>query len=181
MGQAVIGVFTMIEQILSKSLDETIVKTIQRQCKRFQKHEAEARSLYYDPYTKRRKSYGLSSAVLSGFAPDRFKMDGVTIQDIQYSLPTAPLFQPELHTDIAIIQIYSSGANFQNNKVVQERCKKHNGTQLNEPHFLIIRFSADREGQLKRIEVLYLNEDCITVETKLLYKSRSAAMLTFAG
>lgn len=181
MGQAITGVFTMIDQILSNTLAEKIVKTVRRQCCIFQKDEQMIRRNLYGPYTQRRQKYNLTAYVLSGFAPGRFIMNGVTVQDIQYSLPTAPLFQPELHTDTAIIQIYSNGAKLQDNKVVQERCKEHNGTQQNGPHFLLIRFSADKDGQLKRIEALYLNEDCVTMETKLLYQSFGAAMLTFAG
>ena len=138
MGQAITGVFTMIDQILSNTLAKKIVETVQRQCSIFKKDEQMMRRNLYGPYTQRRQKYNLTAYVLSGFAPGRFIMNGVTVQDIQYSLPTAPLFQPELHTDTAIIQIYSNGAKLQDNKVVQERCKEHNGTQQNGPHFLLI-------------------------------------------
>lgn len=168
----------MIDSILPSYFEEIIIDTIKRQCLRFREYEKQRQNLFYEPYSKTRKKYDLTAAVLSGFAPDRFKHKNVHVQDLQYGLHTNQLSQPELTTDTAIIQIYSDGAAPLKNKIVQERCAAYNRDSLNRPQFLIIRFAADKSGQLKKIEVIYPNEVCEIIERKTIYER---AKLTIFG
>ena len=158
----------MISDILTPELESTIVNTIKSQCSRFRDAKKQEKDLYYEPYAKRRKKYELTAAVLSGFAPDRFSFSNLQVHDLKYGL-NGSLYQPELITDTAIIQIYSSGANPHKNMIVQERCRNYNGHSENEKKFLIIKFRADETANLKKVEVILLGETCQLKESKTLY------------
>ena len=159
----------MIDSIISIDLQETIIAIIKQQCLRYRNFEKQVQSLFYEPYTQRRNKYPVTAMVLSGFAPNVFKKEGVEVVDLKYGLKTNPLFQPELITDTAVIQIYSNGANPLENNIVKDRCEKYNGSKNSLKHFVIIRFFVNKKGYLKKIEAIYPNEKCKVVETKQLY------------
>ncbi len=157
----------MIKDILPAALEQKIVQTIQQRCRLFIEAEKNNRKLYYEPYAVSRKKHNLTSVVLSGFAPTFFNMENVETKDLSYG--AANLCQPELHTDSAIVQIYSDGAKPMKNAIVQERCRKLNCKNGEIPHFLIIQFVASKNGALSAIRALYPDENCKIIEEKTLY------------
>ena len=46
----------MINNILSDNLEKVIIDTIKKQCFLYKQVERQTRNLYYEPYSKRRKS-----------------------------------------------------------------------------------------------------------------------------
>ena len=146
----------MIKDILPAALEQKIVQTIQQRCRLF---------IEAEPYAVSRKKHNLTSVVLSGFAPTFFNMENVETKDLSYG--AANLCQPELHTDSAIVQIYSDGAKPMKNAIVQER--KLNCKNGEIPHFLIIQFVASKNGALSAIRALYPDENCKIIEEKTLY------------
>lgn len=158
-----------IEHILPAYLQKVIIETIKRQCMRFREHTKQEQNLFYEPYSKTRRKYDLTAAVISGFAPDRFHHENIQVIDLSYGL-NEQLGQPELITDTAVMQIYSDGALPFNNKVVKERCTLYNNNHNRLPKFLIIRFFASKEGMLRKIEAVYPDKNCQIIERKTLYE-----------
>lgn len=76
----------MLERLLTKEQQDEIVSIIKNQCERFALCEAQSRGLFYQPYTKMRKQHNLTSAVISGFAPDRLNLEGITVSDLNYGV-----------------------------------------------------------------------------------------------
>lgn len=171
----------MIESIISSNLEKAIIDTIEQQCLRYREHVKREKSLFYAPYTKTRKKHALTAAVLSGFAPGRFCLKEVQTQDLSYGLQNNALVQPELYTETAVIQIYSNSATPLDNTVVQKRCKEYNGEAHSEKRFLLVIFTADKHGYLKKIDIKYPNENCQIVESKNIYTNEIALNHTRAG
>lgn len=170
----------MIDILLSDVLQQAIVDRIKRQCLRYKQLEAYANSLYYEPYSNSREKHTVTAAVLSGFAPDRFEMDGIDVVDLNYGLATNRLTQPELISDMVIIQLYSNGANPCKNRIVLERCRQYNGSDRAGKQFLLIRFWVDKKGNLSKIEAHLPDVNGVIIETKLLYKNTIIAMHAIA-
>ena len=170
----------MVSEILSETLEQKIVQTIQNRCHRFMAAEKINNGLYYEPYTMSRKKYNLTAAVLSGFSPSAFSVEGVKIEDLNYGLSSC-LCQPELHTDSAIIQIYSDGAKPLNNAIVRKRCREFNRADSANPHFLIIQFSASKNGILSAIRAIYPDENCNAVDEKVLFTAPKIKSIVLAG
>lgn len=164
----------MIDNILPPDLEQVIVDTIKKQCLRYREYEKYGESLFYEPYTKIRKKHSLTAAVLSGFCPKWFKVDGVEVKDLKYGRNNM-LFQPELITKSAVIQIYSNGAKPLQNQLVQERCKTYNGSEHTGLRFLIIQFSVDKNGWLKEINAIYPDKSCNIAEKKILHTQPTLA------
>ena len=174
----------MIDLILPPALEKKIVDTIQCQCRIFQKDEKVMKSHIYELYENRREKYILTAYVLSGFAPVKFNMEGVKITDLKYGLNTCPLYQPELYTDTAVIQIYSSGAKAQDTQLVKERCQQYNSDDQMRPHFLLIQFTADKEGYLEKIDAIYptdKGQKCQIAVAKTLYYQPKHTVIPFVG
>lgn len=170
----------MISEILSETLESKIVQTIQSRCHQFAEAEKTNNKLYYEPYTTYRKKHSLTAAVLSGFSPFAFLVEGVKTEDLKYGLANN-LCLPELHTDSAIIQIYSDGAKPLNNTIVRNRCKEFNLAGSDKPHFLIIQFSASKNGTLSSIHAIYPDENCNVVDEKVLFTASKKQTLLVAG
>ena len=156
----------MIEDILDDELKEKIIQTIRTQCFRFNKLRQEEEELYYQPYMKARTQHTLTGAVLSGFAPENFRMPGITVIDLEYG--SNHLCQPEIQSDKAIIQIYNKSSKLKA-KVIEERCRQHNGDSAARPQFLLIVFDASEKSGLRTIEAQYLNADAELLESQKLY------------
>lgn len=167
----------MIDNILSAELTNKIVHVIKHQCAEFQRLTKDIQHTLYEPYTRSRQKSMLTSTVLSGFSPHRFTEECVEVQDVYYGLKRG-LCQPELKTSSAVIQIYSDGATPQNSLFVKEMCQKFNREDHGVPHFLIIRFAANKNGYLSSIKAQYLGENCNIIEEKMLYKAANVKVLS---
>ena len=110
--------------------------------------------------------------MLSGFAPDRFIVNGIEVIDVQYGL-TDTLGQPELHSANAIIQIYSNGSDLSAN-VIKERCQQYNQDRTSRPQFLLIVFYSNSKQELIKIEAKYPNAAGSIIETESLYTNTSS-------
>lgn len=162
-------------------LQHHIVMVINKQCELYRKSEKETKKLYYEPYSKRREKYCTTAAVLSGFAPDRFRFEGVTVRDLQYGPKNNLLYQPELISNAAVIQVYSNGANPLKNKIVIERCEEYSANLEALQRFFLIRFTVNKEGFLTKVAALLLNENCEIEETKVLFSNRIGFVQSIAS
>ncbi len=167
---------SMIESLLTKTQQEQIIKTIQSQCLRYQSFERQAEALYYEPYTNIRKKYSVTSAVISGFAPGRCKIDEVTVSDLNYGLQ-GKLSQPELYSANGVFHIYSDGSDLKG-KRIKELSERYNGDLSSTPVFFLIVFSADKEGQLNKIEIRLPDATAQKYQKKVIYSSSNLISIT---
>lgn len=156
----------MIENILDEELKKKIIQTIRTQCFRFSKHWQEEEGLYYQPYMKARTQHTLTGAVLSGFASKNFSMPGITVIDLEYG--QNHLYQPEIQSENAIIQIYNKSSGL-TAKTIKEHCCQYNRDSATRPQFLLIVFDASEKNGLRKIEAQYLNADAELLERQDLY------------
>ena len=66
--------------------EDKIIEIIKNQCRRYQAWEEQSGTLFYEPYTKMRQKYSVTAAILSGFAPGKFQIEGITSADLNYGL-----------------------------------------------------------------------------------------------
>ena len=130
---------------------EEIVKTISNTCIRYRAYDKQFKDLFYEPYTTMRKKASVTSAVISAFSPDRCHISGFTSQDIYYGLHNQ-LTQPELISDSVVLQIYSNGSDLKG-KPIKEKSELYNRDLTTLPIFMIIVFSASKEGWLNQIQI----------------------------
>ena len=149
----------IIYDYVSKEQISDICEIIKKQCESFKKANE---NLYYEPYTTMRQKHQLTSAVLTGFAPDRCSIEGFVVNDINYGI-RGLMALPELSNKNVIIQVYSNNASF-NNKLIKNRCEKYNSDLNTLPVFLIVVFNATKEGTLRGIEMRFLNHNADTIE-----------------
>ena len=76
----------MIDQLLTDQQAHEIVEIIKIQCMHFQSFMKKGDSIFYGPYTQMRQKYSATSAVISGFAPGRFQIEGITSRNLYYGL-----------------------------------------------------------------------------------------------
>lgn len=146
--------------ILTQKQIDGIISTINERCKLFHDRNED---LYYGPYVSMRKQHALTSAVLTGFAPENISIEGISSKDVHYGL-LGKMCQPELFNENAIIHIYSSNANIETNNLVRERCKQYNTDIKNsKPIFCIIRFRV-KNDQLIGLTMLLPNNEVKIVE-----------------
>lgn len=141
----------MLEQLLTKEQQDGIVSIIKNQCERFALFETQFENLFYEPYTKIRKKHSLTSAVISGFAPDRLNLEGITVVNLNYGLHNR-LSQPELSCENGIFHVYSSGSDL-NGKKIYERCNQYNSNIELSPLFFLIVFYVSKKGILTKVEM----------------------------
>lgn len=160
------GIAMDLENYITTKQQHEICSIIQTQCRRFQEKEREFRSLFYEPYISMRQKYLVTAVVLSGFTPHT-AITGFEISTIHYGLHDK-LAQPELKSERAILQIYSSSSKL-NARVFKERCATYNEDFSTLPVFISIVFHADEKGNLRKINAILPNKDGIQVEQFSLY------------
>ena len=166
----------MVDTLLTDSQKEQIVKIIRTQCNRFQTFENQFESLFYDPYTQMRHKHTVTSAIISGFAPGRFQIDGISSVDLNYGLHDK-LVQPELYCEKGIFHIYSDGSDLKGGKLLQ-RCKEMNDDLSNQPVFFLIIASVSKIGQLKKVELCLPNQQGTIIERSAIYQRQKIVGIT---
>lgn len=161
----------MLERLLTKEQQDSIVAIIKMQFERFALFEAQSLELFYQPYTKMRKKHNLTSAVISGFAPDRLNLEGITVSDLNYGL-YGKMSQPELSCENGVFHIYSSGSDLKGAKIY-ERCGQYNLNLEEIPLFFIIVFHTSEIGNLTRVEMHLPDSNACIQETLLLYSDQN--------
>lgn len=166
-------------EYINTAQQESIIQIIAERCKRFKAFEQQFSSLFYGPYTIMRKKHALTSAILSGFAPNTDGeeiIDGVTSTTIYYGRNNK-MAQPELKTENAVFHIYSDGAS-QETDVVKTRCKLYNSDLSKPPIFLLIIFRASKNGELYGIDICLPNTSGKITERHSIYSQPKITMLT---
>ena len=166
----------MINSLLTQQQIFQIVRIIENQCRRFQSFEDQYDSLFYEPYTQMRHKHAATSAIISGFAPGQFEIDGITSTDLNYGLQNK-LVQPELHCEKGIIHIYSDGSDLKGRKIL-ERCSNMNSDLTMTPLFFMIIVHVNRAGILHKIEICLPDKYGTIVEKATIYQSSKANPLT---
>lgn len=161
----------MLERLLTKEQQDSIVTIIKNQCERFALLEEQNQDLFYQPYTKSRKEHNRTSAVISGFAPDRLNLEGITVVDLNYGLHNQ-MCQPELSCENGVFQIYSSGSKL-NGKKIYERCDQYNKNIKLSPLFFLIVFHVSENGNLTRVEMRLPDSNACIQETLILYSNQN--------
>ena len=157
----------MIDELISREHIDVIVGRLLTRSRQIQAHEQYERQLEYTPYCTMRKKHNTTGLLLSVFAPDRFKHEGIRVTDIYYGLHDK-LGQPELALDDAVIQIYSNGSDLKG-KIISERCAMYNDSEESRPQFLIMVVTMNGEGVTSGIELRRPDKSMEIVETKKLY------------
>ncbi len=167
-----------IYNYINAAQQKAIIKIITERCRRFRSFEQKYSSLFYDPYTTMRKKHTLTSAVISGFAPNNEEeiIDGVTSTTIYYGRYDK-MAQPELKTENAVFHVYSDGAS-QKTNVVKTRCKLYNSDLSTTPIFLLVIFRASKKGDLYGIDICIPNIDGKIIERHEIYSKPKLTVLT---
>lgn len=144
-----------------------IVKIIKERCYRFQSFEKQFDSLFYEPYTKARHKHTVTSAILSGFAPETLQIEGIEVKDLSYGLK-GMLSQPELTNENGIFHIYSNGSDLKGKKIF-ERSKQYNADLTTYPIFFIIVVDVSNDGILHGVDVRMPNQEGTIVFKQSIY------------
>ena len=166
----------MLNELLSEKQRIQITAIVKDQCRRFQNLEKQYESLFYEPYTQMRHKHTATSAVLSGFAPGKFQIEGITSTDLNYGL-NSKMAQPELHCDNGIFHIYSDGSDLRGKKIL-ERCAEMNIDISSPPVFFILIVHIDKKGKLDKIEICLPNREGTIIERGLIYECPKVKALT---
>lgn len=165
-----------IDELIEKRLQTEIIEIIKEQCRKYREFSRMDYELYYEPYTVMRNKYMLTYAVISGFAPNRLNIEGLTSIDINYGL-NEKLCQPELICENGIFHIYSKGSDLCGKKII-ERSKKYN-TNIDEyPLFFVIIFDVSKEGYLNSVEIRIPNSEGKMVESYFIYQRAKLVVLS---
>ena len=113
-----------IEDYLSLDQIRGIIEVIKHRCLMFKQYN----ELLYKPYAANRAKHCLTGVVISGFSPKFINIPGLKSEDVYYGLMDR-LCQPEIRCDKAVFHIYSNGSKL-NNKVIIDRCRKINATDI---------------------------------------------------
>ena len=163
-----------INSLLSESQQNKIVEIIKKQCRKYQNFMKQKQILFYDPYTSMRRKYDLTSAVISGFSPDSFNVEELSVQDLNYGLNNK-LCQPELRSQNGIFHIYSNGSDLKGQKI-KERCREYNENLREYPVFFVIVFSAETDAKLQKVEIKLFNSDANIIESYTIYKKEKLSV-----
>lgn len=173
------GEFMDVCKYINTAQQESIIRIITERCRRFKAFEQQFSSLFYDPYTTMRKKHTLTSAVISGFAPNddgEEIIDGITSTTIYYGRNNK-MAQPELRTENAVFHVYSDGAS-QKTDVVKTRCELYNSDLSKPPIFLLVIFRASKKGELYGIDICLPNTSGEIIERHAIYSQPKVAVLT---
>ena len=166
----------MIDQLLTDQQAHEIVEIIKIQCMHFQSCMKKCDSIFYGPYTQMRQKYSATSAVISGFAPGRFQIEGITSRNLYYGLHNG-LVQPELSCENGIFHIYSGGSSL-DGKPIKERCEKMNCSIDSPRFFFMIVVHVSTKGQLSKVEICLPNQKGEIVNRKSIYVKEKIVSIT---
>lgn len=157
----------MIDQLLTNQQKSKIIEIIKSQCRRFQSIEKQYDDLFYEPYSNMRHKHSVTAAIISGFAPGKFQIEGITSKDLNYGLQDK-LVQPELSCEKGVFHIYSDGSDLKGRKIF-ERCKEMNDSIESSPVFFLLIVSVTKDGQLNKIEICLPDKEACIVERINIY------------
>ena len=160
-----------IEDYLSLNQIRGIIEVIKHRCLMFKQYN----ELLYKPYAANRAKHCLTGVVISGFSPKFINIPGLKSEDVYYGLMNR-LCQPEIRCDKAVFHIYSNGSKL-NNKVIIDRCRKINATDI-PPVFFIIQFYASEDGTLQSIKAKYFDSKARVIHTESIYQAAKVIKLT---
>ena len=160
-----------IEDYLSLDQVNSIIDVIKQRCLNFKKFN----DMFYKPYAAMRAKHSLTGAVISGFSPKHINIPGLKSEDVYYGLMNS-LCQPEIRCDKAVFHIYSNGSKL-NNKVIIDRCRKINATDI-PPVFFIIQFYASEDGTLQSIKAKYFDSKARVIHIESIYQAAKVIKLT---
>lgn len=166
----------MVENLLTKAQKTAIIGIITRQCRRFLEFGKQRDNLFYEPYTQMRQKHTATSAVISGFAPGRFQIDGIEAVDLNYGLKDK-LVQPELRCERGVFHIYSDGSDLKGKKLL-ERCKEMNENLELPPVFFLIIVNMSKSGNLRRIEICLPDKNGAIIKRECIYDSSDLAVVS---
>ena len=164
----------MLEKLLTLAQQNSILEIIKAQCARYQEFENQYETLFYTPYTQMRHKYSATSAVISGFAPERLHIDGIASRNLNYGLNDM-LVQPELSCEMGIFHIYSDGSDLKGKKI-KERCREMNGDFSSPPLFFLLIVSVGKTGKLGKVELCLPDSGGVIVKRKTIYEGLENAV-----
>ena len=159
----------IINELLTQTQINQIINIIKDRCRRFQSFETQYESLFYEPYTQMRHKHTATSAIISGFAPSNFQIDGITSTDLNYGL-NEKMVQPELRCEKGVFHIYSNGSALKGKKIL-ERCKEMNSDITKTPSFFIIVVFVTKEGIFNKAEICLPNKYGVIVNRMTIYEA----------
>lgn len=148
-----------LNNLLTTQQIDCIKHTIVSRCAEYNKMEELRSSLYYVPYTRCRKQYDLTSAVISAFSPTQCCVPGFSVEDLSYGMK-AMMCQPELRSDVVVMHVYGNGASLKT-KTIRERARRFNGIDGSFPVFCAVVFKIDKKHgfKLKSLELVVFDAE----------------------
>lgn len=164
---------------LTEEQIKTIVNILKNQCDRIEERNKKLSEDFPDLfdelyYVGRR--HGDTGAVYAGFT-ETTKIPNMEVHRIKYG---RSYWQPELHSDTAVIQLYNSGAGSKlKTDEIREKCEQYNYTG-SKKKYGVIQFWMSTKGHLTRAELVEFDEKANQVKRVLIYKY-NAKLISFAA
>ena len=155
--------------LLNDEQKNAIIDILKEQCLCIQKANALERDMFpnlYDAQYMSGRHHSNTAKVYAGFQEDTL-IPGMMIKKISYGVQK---WQPEISSDIAVIQLYndSAGKELKSNEV-RSKCALYNqcGSQK---RYGIIRFKLTDKGLLQWAKLINLDEKAEVVHEEELYR-----------
>lgn len=126
--------------------------------------------LHYENYMKGRNQYSNTLGILSGFRKTT-KLPEMQVREICYGLH---LVQPELESETAIVQIYSSGSKLKTKEIKQ---KSRKAASIGKS-FFIFQFYLNSNALLNKIDLVQLDGNANEVSRNTIY-TRTPQMIRY--
>ena len=154
------------DSYITKEQIDAISKIIINQSDELAEMEKENRKnhpeLYDEDFMRGRKPYDNTGCILSGFR-ETIKIPEMTVKKIRYGKNR---MQPELESDTAIVQIYSSGAKFTTNEIRQKSQKAISENKA----FFVFQFYLNSKAMLNRIDLVRLDRNANEISRDIVYE-----------
>ena len=147
-----------------------IVEILVRQCDLIEasevQNELDFPELYDDDYLNGRK-HSYTGYVYSGFQ-ENTPLPAMTIAKRKYGRIH---YLPQIESDTAVIQIYSSEATLDINEI-KEKCAEYN-VEGNEKRFCVFQFWTSKRGHLTHVDLVHFNSDAEQISRTEIFKFRA--------
>lgn len=155
--------------LLNDDQKNAIIDILKEQCLCIQKSNAMERDMFpnlYDAQYMSGRHHSNTAKVYAGFQEDTL-IPGMMIKKVSYGVQ---MWQPEISSDTAVIQLYndSAGKELKTNEV-RRKCALYNqcGSQK---RYGIIQFKLTDKGLLQWVKLINLDEKAEIVHEDVLYR-----------
>ena len=158
------------DNYLSQEQAQAIIRVLEHQCNLIEEKETRDErdfpELYNEEYISGR-THTRTAQIYAGFHDGNEILD-MSITKIKYG---KNLYQPQLESDIAIIQMYSSKASLDIDEI-KRKCSEYN-TEESEKRYIALRFYTSKRGHLTQVQLVHFDKDARIISKTPIYKFRA--------